>query len=403
MNIDLLVDQVDIGTIYRHILELEGERHPISSPTRLSKAANYILSKLKSYGLRIKYHDFKVEGFDTTFRNVEGAIGRGNGEELLIVSHYDTVQDSPGANDNASGVAAMLESARILSKEKNASNIRFISFSLEEQNSSYVLKANETAQNLGLMDKSNRYTNFHTHRIMEHVRRFQAKALTAGKSPAKALKEAYSQFEDQMSESEKKYVRELEKPYKKITSMSWPGKTSLIGSSLWVENAIRTQAKVLGVLCLETIGYTSNLEFSQRIPDGMTPEMFQTHRVSDISTGNFLAIIGDANSDGLAKLLCTKCRLDSIGLPYACLLVPLRFDDIAQFGLIDLLRSDHAPFWRAGIPGLMLTDTANFRYPYYHTQADTIEKLDFAFLEKICKAVVATAADFSTAKRCKDR
>ncbi|MHA2134210.1 MAG: M28 family peptidase [Candidatus Thorarchaeota archaeon] len=57
----------------------------------------------------------------------------------------------------------------------------------------------------------------------------------------------------------------------------------------------------------------------------------------------------------------------------------------------DILRPDHAPFWREGIPALMLTDTANFRYPFYHTRADTIDKLDFDFLSQVCMATVATS------------
>jgi Zn-dependent M28 family amino/carboxypeptidase len=66
-------------------------------------------------------------------------------------------------------------------------------------------------------------------------------------------------------------------------------------------------------------------------------------------------------------------------------------------GMRDLLRSDHAPFWRQGIPGLFLTDTADFRYPHYHTPADTIDKVDFNFLTKICKAIVATATSLKAA------
>ena len=43
----------------------------------------------------------------------------------------------------------------------------------------------------------------------------------------------------------------------------------------------------------------------------------------------------------------------------------------------------------------MITDTANFRYPYYHTEADTIDKLDFEFMKKITQATIATVLDLS--------
>ena len=113
-----------------------------------------------------------------------------------------------------------------------------------------------------------------------------------------------------------------------------------------------------------------------------------------VTTGNFIAILGDLNSEKLAQSFCNQCKLTSIDLPYASLQIPLTFEDITKFGLFDILRSDHAPFWREGIPALMLTDTANFRYPFYHTQADTIDKLDFDFMTKICKATIATAIEY---------
>jgi hypothetical protein len=57
--------------------------------------------------------------------------------------------------------------------------------------------------------------------------------------------------------------------------------------------------------------------------------------------------------------------------------------------LRDLRRSDHAPFWDAGIPAIMVTDTSNFRSPFYHTAMDRIEMIDFEFAAKV---VLATAA-----------
>jgi hypothetical protein len=395
LDISHLVSQVDVERIYQHILELEGTRHPVDAPEKLDEAANYILSEFKNYGLQTHDQEFKVEGFDTTFRNVEGAIGN-EGSELLVVSHYDTVQNSPGANDNGSGIAVMLESARILAQEKRAHKIRFISFSLEEFNFVYTLKARTIAESLGLMDKHNRYTTAHTHGMMKQIVELQSKAFSEGKNLAEALAKARIEFEDQLTKSEIEYSGKLEEMYKGLTLTSEPGKIFTIGSGFWVDEVVRTKKDVLGVLCLETIGYTSEKEHSQKLPEGMQAEMFQTYGVSDVTVGNFIAIIGDANSDRLAQSFCNQSKRESIQLPYACLLAPLSYEEIVQLGLLDLLRSDHAPFWRKGIPALMLTDTANFRYPFYHTQADTIDKLDFDFMTKVCKATIAASIDFTS-------
>ena len=51
--------------------------------------------------------------------------------------------------------------------------------------------------------------------------------------------------------------------------------------------------------------------------------------------------------------------------------------------------SDHASFWNAGYPALMLTDTAMFRNPHYHTHHDRFETLDFTFMTKVTKAVLS--------------
>jgi hypothetical protein len=288
----------------------------------------------------------------------------------------------------------MLESARVLAQKKSIRNLRFVSFTLEEMNPAYALKVRRAAQNLGLTDKQNRYTSPHTHKLMKQLMELQTRSLASGKNPAEAFEEARSELQEQMK-AEIEYVKQIEEMYSGITVTSWPGKTALIGSSFWVEEAVRAKKDVLGVVNLETLGYTSDKKNSQTLPEGMDPTMFQTYKVQDVTLGNFIAVVGDANSDKLAQSFCNQCKLDSVDIPYACLQVPLRFEDIAQLGLFALLRSDHAPFWREEIPSLMLTDTANFRYPFYHTQADTIDKLDFDFMTKICKATIATAIDYA--------
>ncbi len=255
------------------------------------------------------------------------------------------------------------------------------------------------AKSLGLMDERNRYATAHAHRVMRQIVELTSRAFSEGKHPTEALKAFRSKFENQLTKYEAEYVEELEEMYKGLTLTSSPGKMFALGSGFWVDEAVRTKKDVLGVLCLETIGYTSEKEHSQKLPEGMRPEMFQTHNVSDVNVGDFIVVVGDANSDKLAQSFCGQSKRESIQLPYACLLVPLRYEEIVQLGLFDLLRSDHAPFWRKGIPALMLTDTANFRYPFYHTQADTVDKLDFDFIAKVCKATIAAAIDFTTATR----
>ena len=395
MSITDVVGRVDGERLYKHVFRFEGARHPIDAPEELNEAADYIHSEFEQYGLAVREQEFKVEGFDGTFRNVEGLIDDEGGPELLVVSHYDTVADCPGADDNGSAVAVMLEAARVLAQAGNIRNVRFVSFSLEELNPARLLRSRRIAQTLELIDKRLRYTNVHTHKVMKRFFELQHKGYASGKNPAEALAEARGQLEGQMSESEKKYALELEEMAKGLTLASWPGMTSVVGSSYWVDESLRAKKEVLGVLCFDTVGYTSEKEHSQFLPKGIDPRMFQTFNVKDTSVGDFLGIIGSANAERLFQSYCAQCRLDSVSLPYAGILVPFDFEVIAQM-MFDLLRSDHAPFWRAGIPVVFLTDTAEFRYPYYHTQADTIDKLDFDFLTKVCKATVATAVDLAS-------
>ncbi|HEY5626347.1 MAG TPA: M28 family peptidase, partial [Nitrospira sp.] len=58
--------------------------------------------------------------------------------------------------------------------------------------------------------------------------------------------------------------------------------------------------------------------------------------------------------------------------------------------LPDVRRSDHAAFWDAGYPAVMLTDTANFRNPHYHQPSDRVETLCLPFLEGVIDTVVAS-------------
>jgi len=57
-----------------------------------------------------------------------------------------------------------------------------------------------------------------------------------------------------------------------------------------------------------------------------------------------------------------------------------------------LLRSDHAPFWKAGIPAVMWTDTSEFRNHHYHQATDTPQTLDYDFLRAVAQVLIATVS-----------
>ncbi len=384
-------NEVETENIYKHILITEGEKHPLYSLENLEACADYILAELKSYGLKTGVHEFKVDGFNHTFRNVEGFIGDGKGPELLIVSHYDTVRFAPGANDNGSAIAVMLEAARVLAKVDFKGNVRFVSFNLEELNPAQSEQVTKLKQSHSIVDEQGRYLSWKTAAMMKRARELYDKLMYSGNDQEKAMSMIISELKDDLQENELALLRDEETIFKGLTLTNWPGRTALMGSGAWVESAMLKKKDIMGVLCLETMGYISKKKNSQKFPEQIPPKMFEIFDTQeDLTVGDFIAIIADVNSKSLATSFCEQCQDDSISLPYACLKADFGFEQ-AAYAALDILRSDHAPFWRENIPALMITDSANFRYPFYHTQADTIDTLDFDFLTKICKATVATA------------
>jgi hypothetical protein len=198
-------------------------------------------------------------------------------------------------------------------------------------------------------------------------------------------------MKEKLSPKELQFLEFLGELYSKETKLSWVGSSGLIGSSKWVEKAIEENREIIGVVNLETVGYTSNRKHSQQMPSKLLQILFPKYKVRPFQTkGNFILITADKNSRKLAKVFSKQCKSKLIKLPYIRLGLPLKYEAIAK-RLGDVLRSDHAPFWRENIPALMITDTANFRYPFYHTEADTIDKLNFDFIKKVTQVTIATA------------
>jgi len=121
-----------------HLLALLGARHPLSSPATLRQAERYLAEQFRQIGLEVSFHPF--EALESTYRNVIASLPASSRTEtdedappLIIAAHYDTVPGSPGADDNASGLAVMLEVARSLRGVSLRRSLCFIGFCLEEQ------------------------------------------------------------------------------------------------------------------------------------------------------------------------------------------------------------------------------------------------------------------------------
>src|SRR5436853_4393162 len=118
-----------------HLRSLISERHPISSPAGLRRAQDYLADQFRRVGLEVSFHQFRALG--GTYKNVIAALcpqqgsGRRTGPPLIIAAHYDTVEGSPGADDNASGLAVMLETARALSPMTIVRETRLLAFLYE--------------------------------------------------------------------------------------------------------------------------------------------------------------------------------------------------------------------------------------------------------------------------------
>ena len=385
-----ILQKVDVERLYKHILSIEGVRHHIENLQKLNDTADYILSEFQKYGLNTQEQAFEIEGSDISFRNIEGYIGDGSKPEILIISHYDTTRISPGADDNGSGVAAMLETARVLSSKNYSVNVRFVSFTLEEINPKMSKDHRNKGLELGIFDEKHRYKNYHTQKRMAEFYSNARIRIAKGQPLLDSWNKSYEEMKDKLSETEKEFCKFIIEQRSSMTRTSWIGQDGLVGSNYWVEKAIASGKQIKGVINLETIGYTSKRKRSQFFPPLMHPLIFPSYKVKKFKTkGNFIVVTSDKYSKQLGKVFCMQCKNKDIKLPFLFARIPLGFEKIAKWA-IDTLRSDHAPFWKEKIPALMITDSGNFRNPYYHTEADTIDKLDFEFIKKVTQATIAT-------------
>jgi len=100
--------------------------------SREHKAARYITKRLKDLGYKPKKQAFRITGGRKSYNVVAKKMGRNRKKQFVIGAHYDSKSPSPGGNDNGSGVATLLELARVLKKKNPHYNVVFVFFGAEE-------------------------------------------------------------------------------------------------------------------------------------------------------------------------------------------------------------------------------------------------------------------------------
>ncbi len=290
-----LIGCVNPTNLSADIAEIAQERVPGSS--HWQSVQDLCRSRLESYGFAVELQNYGT-GVNVIGR-LAGTVS--NSSEVVVSAHYDHIAGCPGAGDNAAGLAATLEVARLLSSRDNSHPLVIACWDEEER--------------------------------------------------------------------------------------------GLIGSKAYADAARAAEQNIGFVISFDTIGFLSTEPNSQTLPPGFDI-LFPTESAeiaANDSRGDFVSIISDEASALLVASFVAHA--DSIGLKRSSLVVPQNLLLVPATG--DLRRSDHASFWVNNFPGIILSDTANFRNPNYHclNGTDSPDTLNMEFVTQITQAAVASAAD----------
>jgi hypothetical protein len=255
-----------------------GERNLFHYNTYLL-AAEYIRDEFEAAGYDVGRQEYTVSG--KICENIEAEIrGTDRPEDILIIgAHYDSVKGSPGANDNGTGVAALLALARQFALSPASRTIRFVAFANEEP------------------------------------------------------------------------------PFFQTQNM---------GSLVYARRSRQRNEHIVLMISLETIGYYTETPNSQRYP----PPLGLIYP----STGNFIAFVSNLANRGWVQR--------AVGIFRQHIQFPS--EGAALFGwLPGVSWSDHWAFWKEGFPAIMVTDTALFRDPHYHTSQDTPDHIQYDHFARV--------------------
>ena len=282
---------VDAAALERHVRTLAVTFHPrsVDNLPNLERAADYVLEQLRATGAETAEQIVEADG--KQFRNLIARFGPRDGPLIVIGAHYDSCGDTPGADDNASGVAGLLELARLLAQSAPKHAVELVAYTLEEP------------------------------------------------------------------------------PYFRTDSMG----------SVWHARELRrTNREVRLMLSLEMIGFYSDAPNSQDYPVAALKLLYPDR-------GDFIGIVAPLGDFSATRRVKGLFRGAS-DLPVVSINAPPALQGI-DF-------SDHASYWRFGMPAMMITDTSFFRNRNYHEAGDTPDTLDYARMAKVVRAVHAVAMEF---------
>lgn len=123
---------VDVPALQRHVHELAVTYAPrsVDDPAKLEAAGDYVLAAMNSAGAKAQVQYVEADG--VRHRNFIASFGPADGPLLVVGAHYDACGTTPGADDNASGVAALLELTRLLAAQPPAHPVQLVAYTLEE-------------------------------------------------------------------------------------------------------------------------------------------------------------------------------------------------------------------------------------------------------------------------------
>ncbi len=248
-----------------------GERNVPRYPA-LTAAAEFIEESFTAAGQQPQRQTYEVSS--KACHNIEVEI-KGESPEIVVVgAHYDSVFGAPGANDNGSGVAALLALARRFASQRPERTLRFVAFVNEEP------------------------------------------------------------------------------PY---------FQTDQMGSLVYAKACRARHDRIEAMISLETIGFFSDEPGSQKYPVPGLDKIYP-------NAGNFIGVVGNFQSRALVRRTIQLLREEQ-KIPVEGAAFPSIVPGVGW--------SDQWAFWQCGYHGIMLTDTAPFRYPHYHSVSDTPDKLDY--------------------------